>query len=179
MTTCHTYGGEPEHILKVEKIDYLVRLNIGAIPEESGISDWMLLTGDMLYLLARRSGEVSYLHVPLDLKLLESVRESAVRDEGGIYRDSRGEPTPLATYLALFFLQRNVPLQAIRRELDMSEATINRLLDVRHLAGGIDLDSRLPLTRRPTFERKGTCPACRIVGSANSESSARDGGEMR
>lgn len=158
--------------MKVEKIDHLVRLNIGAIPEELSISDWMLLTGDMLYLLVRRSGEVSYLHVPLAPSLLESVRESAVRDEGGVYRDSKGEPTPLAMYLALFFLQRNVPLQAIRHELDMSEATMNGLLDVRHFTGGIDRDRRLPLTRRPTFEPKGACPVCRNVGSANSEPSA-------
>ncbi|WP_321797049.1 hypothetical protein [Caballeronia sp. J97] len=113
----------------------------------------MFLTGDLLYLLVRCNGEVRYIHVQLDLEMLSCVRESIVGDEGGVYRDVQGEPTLLAAYLALIFLQRNVPAQAIRRELGMSDMAMNRLLAVwREAAGVSDRDSRSQRIRMLPFD---------------------------
>ncbi|EKS67566.1 MULTISPECIES: hypothetical protein [Caballeronia] len=140
----------------METRDHLVRLSMGAVPDDIDVSDWMLLTGDVLYLLARCSGEVSYLRVPLDLELLNNVRKSTMRKGDGVYRNSRGEPTLLATYLAFVFLQRDVPIQAIRRELGLSEAMMNLLLVVWHFAVGvIDCGSRLQLIPPLPFEGNG------------------------
>ncbi|WP_244206912.1 hypothetical protein [Caballeronia pedi] len=112
--------------------------------------------GDLLYLLIRSDGEVRYLHVPLDMEMLRSVRESSAHKEDGVYRDSRGEPTQLATYLALVFLERAVSVPAIQRELGMSDMTINWLLDVWQCATGvIDRDNLLQLIRLLTFEGNG------------------------
>jgi len=132
----------------METWDQLVRLNIGAIPEELDISDWVLILGDLLYMLMRSDGEVSYVHVPLDMEMIMSIRESSECKGGGLYRDIRGEPTQLATYLALVFLDRNVLASAIRRELGMAEATMNWLLEVwQGVAGIIDRNKRLRLIR--------------------------------
>ncbi|WP_061150627.1 hypothetical protein [Caballeronia arvi] len=141
----------------MDKNDQLVRLNIGAAPDEINILDWVFMTGDLLYLLVCSSGEVRYLHVPLDMEMLRSVRESTVRKEnGGLYRDIRGEPTLLATYLALFFLDRDVSVPAIRRELGLSDMTMNWLLDVRQYADGvIERSELLKLIRLLTFEGDG------------------------
>ncbi|SAL02857.1 hypothetical protein AWB77_06648 [Caballeronia fortuita] len=137
----------------METRDQLVRLTIGAIQEEMGIPDSMLLTGDLLYLLWRGSGEVRYLHVPLDLEMIESVRKSTRGNAGGVYRNCRGEPTPLALYLASVFLRQNVPIDAIRQELGLTEATMNRLLDVRHFADDVTDHERSPqLLKLSTFE---------------------------
>jgi hypothetical protein len=140
----------------VDKNDQLVRLNIGAAPDEINILDWAFMTGDLLYLLVSSSGEVRYLHVPLDMEMLRSVRESMVRKEDSVYRDIKGEPTLLGTYLALFFLDRDVPVPAIRRELGLSEITMNWLLDVRQYAEGvIERGELLKLIRLLTFEGDG------------------------
>ncbi|KXU95027.1 hypothetical protein CR51_25920 [Caballeronia megalochromosomata] len=115
---------------QVETRDQLVRLNIGATPIESNISDWALVSGDLLYLLFRSDWAMRYVRVPLDFDMLESIRESFADGADGLYRDSRGEPTQLARFLASFFLDRDVPVTAIRRELDMSEMTMRSLLNV-------------------------------------------------
>lgn len=142
--------------LEVETRDQLVRLNLGAIPEELDVPDWAHLEGDMLYLLIRSTGEVQYLYVPLDIEMLRRLRESNARKEDGVYLDSRGEPTQLAMYLALVFLERDVSASAIQRELGMSDITMRWLLDVWQCATGvIDPHDLLQLIRLLTFEGNG------------------------
>ncbi|SPB17032.1 hypothetical protein NOV72_04233 [Caballeronia novacaledonica] len=137
----------------MEKTDQLVRLNIGAVPDELDITDWVLMVGDLLYMLIRSNGEVSYVYVPLDFHLLRSVQDSGTREEDGLYRDIRGEPTPLATYLVLVFLDRKVPVSAIRRELGIDEVTMKRLLEVwKGVDGGIDRKHMLRLLRLLAFD---------------------------
>jgi len=134
--------------LEMEKTDRLVRLNIGAAPEDHGISDWVFMLGDLLYMLIRSNGEISYVHVPLDMEILRRLRESRRGREQGMYRTNSGEPTRLAMYLALVFLDRNVPASAIRRELGVSEAVMNWLLGVwQCVSGVVDRNNRLELIR--------------------------------
>ncbi|MCE4541507.1 hypothetical protein [Caballeronia sp. PC1] len=136
--------------LNVENSDQLVRLNIGAVPDYLDIADWVLQTGDLLYFLIP---ETRYVHVRLDMEMLGHVRESTARKGDGLYRDARGKPTLLATYLALVFLEREVPVSAIARELGLSEMTMNWLRDVWHHADGvIDRGELLRLIRLLTFE---------------------------
>ena len=142
--------------LSVETSDQLVRLNIGAIPDEVDIPDWAILTGDLLYLLVRSGGEVRYVHVPLDAAILGSIRASGVNAEQGIYRAVNGEPTFLAFYLALVFLDRDVCAEAIRRELGMSVKAMSRVLELwQCTAGLLNRSNLLQLIRLLTFERNG------------------------
>ncbi|KAK47435.1 hypothetical protein BG58_04395 [Caballeronia jiangsuensis] len=134
--------------LEMEKTDRLVRLNIGAAPEDHGISDWVFMLGDLLYMLIRSNGEISYVHVPLDMEILRRLRESRRGREQGMYRTISGEPTRLAMYLALVFLDRDVPASAISRELGVSEAVMNWLLGVwQCVSGVVDRNNRLELIR--------------------------------
>ena len=140
----------------MEKIDQLVRLNIGETPYEVNFADWVVITGDLLFLLIRSSGGVNYLHIPLDFQMLESIRESAVWSEDGMYRGIFGEPTLLAIYLALVFLDRDVSVAAIRRELGLSESTMNWLLAVwQHMDGVMDPAALVRLIRLLSFEDDG------------------------
>jgi hypothetical protein len=142
--------------LSVEKIDQLVRLNIGAAPYEVNFSDWVVITGDLLYLLIRSSGEVRYVHVPLDFQMLDSIRASAEWSEDGMYRGMFGEPTLLAIYLALVFLDRNVSAAAIARELGFSDSTMNWLLGLwQHVDGVMNPGALLRLMRLLRFEDDG------------------------
>ncbi|WP_250513327.1 hypothetical protein [Caballeronia sp. INDeC2] len=148
----------------METRDHLVRLNIGAIPEELNISDWVLLTGDLLYMLLRSDGKVSYVYVPLELETVMSISKSSECNKYGVYRDIRGEPTQLAMYLALVFLDRNVPASAIRRELGMAEARMDWLLGVWHCVSGIiDRNNRLEMIRllASMDMDDGSCDGCR------------------
>ncbi|WP_045452069.1 hypothetical protein [Caballeronia cordobensis] len=134
----------------MEISDQLVRLNIGAVPDYVDVVDWVSQTGDLLYFLIP---ETRYVHVRLDMDMLGHVRASTARKGDGLYRDARGKPTLLATYLALIFLEREVPVSAIRRELGLSEMTMNWLRDIRHHADGvIDCRELLRLIRLLTFE---------------------------
>ncbi|WP_235012146.1 hypothetical protein [Caballeronia catudaia] len=121
----------------MEKNDQLVRLNIGVTPYEANFSDWVVITGDLLYLLIRSSGEMNFLRIPLDFQMLDSIRESAEWSEDGMYRGMFGEPTLLAIYLALVFLDHNVPVAAIQHELRMSDTTMKWLLAVRQCTEGV------------------------------------------
>jgi len=106
------------------------------------------MLGDLLYMLIRSNGEISYVHVPLDMEILRRLRESRRGREQGMYRTNSGEPTRLAMYLALVFLDRNVPASAIRRELGVSEAVMNWLLGVwQCVSGVVDRNNRLELIR--------------------------------
>jgi hypothetical protein len=155
VTTCHMRGGHGAY-LSVNKNDQLVRLNIGVTPYDVYFSDWVVITGDLLYLWMRADGGVNYLRVPLDFRMLESIRESAVWGESSMYRGVVGEPTLLAIYLGFVFLDRNVSVAAIRRELCLSETTMNWLISVWQCAGGvIDPDRLLRLVRLMRFEDEG------------------------
>jgi hypothetical protein len=139
--------------LEMETPDHLVRLNIGTAPEEHGVTDWVFMLGDLLYMLIRSDGEVSYLHVPVDMEMLSRIRESSEGAAHGIYRNINGEPTQLAVYLALVFLEHDVSASTIRHELGMSEAAMKWLLGVwQCIAGVIDRNNRLELIRLLAFD---------------------------
>jgi hypothetical protein len=111
------------------------------------------MLGDLLYMLIRSDGEVSYLHVPVDMEMLSRIRESSEGAAHGIYRNINGEPTQLAIYLALVFLEHDVSASTIRHELGMSEAAMKWLLGVwQCVAGVIDRNDRLELIRLLAFD---------------------------
>ena len=113
--------------LILEYFDRLVRLNIGLVPIEASFSDWTTLLGYALYILIRTDGRVEYLYLPLNHRLLQSVRELSEKGTFSSYRYANGRLTPFGRHLALFFLARGVPVAAIARELDVSAQLLERL----------------------------------------------------
>lgn len=111
----------------MEYFDRLVRLNIGYTPIEAGFSDWTTILGYALYLLIRTDGRVEYLYVPLNQRMVESIRELAEKGALSSYRYANGRLTPFGRHLALFFFARRVPAAAIARELGVSAQLLERL----------------------------------------------------
>ncbi|WP_143750101.1 hypothetical protein [Caballeronia ptereochthonis] len=91
------------------------------------MTDWTTLLGYVLYLLVRADGRVQFLHVPLDQRLLESIRESYRKGRLTPYRYANGRLTPFGRHLASFFFSCDVPATAIAYELGVSQQALIRL----------------------------------------------------
>jgi hypothetical protein len=108
----------------LETQDQLVRLNIGPIPIEASVRDWAAQLGFLLFQRLTASGCCRYLSIPLNIDLILSIPARSSKGAFPLYRDSRGHPTPIAKFVALFCLQEDVPIPAICRELGVSESCV-------------------------------------------------------
>ena len=134
------------------KLDQLVRLNIGVVPIEVSFPDWACVSGDVLYKLLYANGDCRYVRVPLDDALIASIHARGPKGEFSLYRDADGRITPVARFVGLFCLERDVPIGAISRQLGVSEGVIRSWRREHRKAASIHRDvEALELLRMLAF----------------------------
>ena len=75
--------------------------------------------------------------MPLDLRLIASIRASGSDRAFSLYRDGCDRITPIARFVILYCLEEAVPLSAISRLVGVSEGMIRRLRSKRQQAPGV------------------------------------------
>ena len=101
-------------------------------------------------------GGMKIIRVPLNLRLIASIRENYTHRALSLYWDAAERITPVARFVMLFCLEQGVPVGALSRYIGVSHSTVHRLRRKRKQAGDIaHRDALLELLERLAFEGGG------------------------